>query len=152
MGRELEQLSQVPAGNILGEFPFLSPRPTLCIACLSFLQGLTGLSAHILKSATLSSSVACPAFTHLYTHSAPIVRVALEPKNPSEFQNLPLSVSVSHAGVSLPGDMKRLAEGLRLLHQADPCVQVLVQDTGEHVIVTAGEIHLNKCLEDLVQR
>jgi ribosome assembly protein 1 len=33
-------------------------------------------------------------------------------------------------------------EGLRLLNQADSCVQVLLQDSGEHVILTAGELHL----------
>lgn len=38
--------------------------------------------------------------------------------------------------------MSRLLEGLKLLNQADPCVEVLVQETGEHVIVTAGELHL----------
>ena len=50
------------------------------------------------------------------------------------------------------GDMGALLAGLRLLNQADACVQVLVQETGEHVIVAAGEIHLQKCLEDLTTR
>jgi ribosome assembly protein 1 len=39
-------------------------------------------------------------------------------------------------------DLPKLVEGLRLLNQADPCVEVLVQETGEHVILTAGELHL----------
>lgn len=39
-------------------------------------------------------------------------------------------------------EMSRLVEGLRLLNQADPCVETLVQETGEHVILTAGELHL----------
>ncbi len=43
-------------------------------------------------------------------------------------------------------------EGLRLLNQADPCVEVYVQEKGEHVLVTAGEIHLQKCLDDLRSR
>jgi ribosome assembly protein 1 len=38
--------------------------------------------------------------------------------------------------------MNKLVEGLRLLNQADPCVEVVLQETGEHVIVTAGELHL----------
>lgn len=29
-----------------------------------------------------------------------------------------------------------------MLNQADPCVETLVQETGEHVILTAGELHL----------
>lgn len=38
--------------------------------------------------------------------------------------------------------MSKLVDGLRLLNQADPCVETLVQETGEHVILTAGELHL----------
>ncbi|KAK2178328.1 hypothetical protein NP493_547g01002 [Ridgeia piscesae] len=111
MGRELESLPEVPAGNILG---------------------LGGLSEHIINSATVSSTLACPAFTEMFFEATPILRVAVEPKH--------------------TGDMSALMAGLRLLNQADACVQVLVQQTGEHVIVAAGEIHLQKCLEDLTTR
>jgi len=45
--------------------------------------------------------------------------------------------------------MSALVGGLKLLNQSDPCVEVLVQETGEHVIVAAGEVHLQKCLDDL---
>lgn len=58
--------------------------------------------------------------------SAPIVRVALEPEN--------------------PGDMPKLVKGLQILNQADPCAEYLVQETGEHVILTAGELHLEVSL------
>jgi len=54
--------------------------------------------------------------------SSPIVRVALEPEN--------------------PGDMAKLVKGLQILNQSDPCAEYLVQETGEHVILTAGELHL----------
>lgn len=64
--------------------------------------------------------------------AAPMVRVALEPR--------------------AAADMPRLAEGLRLLNQADPCVQVMVQDNGEHCLVAAGELHLERCLRDLRER
>ncbi|XP_021362732.1 elongation factor-like GTPase 1 isoform X2 [Mizuhopecten yessoensis] len=111
MGRELEHMDDIPAGNILG---------------------IGGLEDHILKSGTVSSTVMCPAFTDFYLDASPIVRVALEPK---------------HAG-----DMVHLVRGLKLLNQADPCVQVLVQETGEHVIITAGEVHLQRCLDDLRER
>ncbi len=50
------------------------------------------------------------------------------------------------------GDMAALLQGMKLLNQADPCVEVLVQQTGEHVIVAAGEVHLQKCLDDLKQQ
>ena len=49
-------------------------------------------------------------------------------------------------------EMGALVEGLRLLNQADPCVHVLVKETGEHVIVTAGEVHLQRCVDDLKLR
>ncbi len=39
-----------------------------------------------------------------------------------------------------------------MLNQADPCVESLIQDTGEHVILTAGELHLERCLKDLRER
>lgn len=46
-------------------------------------------------------------------------------------------------------------KGLRLLSQADPCVETFQQSTGEHVILTAGELHLevggNRDVEALVE-
>ncbi|XP_056134287.1 elongation factor-like GTPase 1 [Lampris incognitus] len=111
MGRELEELEEVPSGNVLG---------------------IRGLEEYVLKSATLSTSPACPPFTPLNFEATPIVRVAIEPKHPSE--------------------MPKLVRGMRLLNQADPCVEVLIQETGEHVMVTAGEVHLQRCLDDLQQR
>uniref|UniRef100_A0A1A7YEI2 Elongation factor-like 1 n=1 Tax=Iconisemion striatum TaxID=60296 RepID=A0A1A7YEI2_9TELE len=111
MGRELEELEEVPAGNVLG---------------------IRGLEESVLKSATLSVSPACPPFTPLNFEATPIVRVAIEPKHPSE--------------------MPKLVRGMRLLNQADPCAEVLIQETGEHVLVTAGEVHLQRCLDDLRDR
>uniref|UniRef100_A0A7N6APS5 Elongation factor-like 1 n=1 Tax=Anabas testudineus TaxID=64144 RepID=A0A7N6APS5_ANATE len=111
MGRELEELEEVPAGNVLG---------------------VRGLEDCVLKSATLSTSPACPPFIPLNFEATPIVRVAIEPKHPSE--------------------MPKLVRGMRLLNQADPCAEVLIQETGEHVLVTAGEVHLQRCLADLRDR
>jgi len=111
MGRELENLEEVPTGNIVA---------------------INGLRRLVLKSATLSSSLACPAFTPMPFEARPIVRVAIEPKQPSELPSL--------------------VRGLKLLNQADPCVRVLIQETGEYVIVTAGEVHLQRCLDDLRSR
>uniref|UniRef100_A0A8B9JXX8 Elongation factor-like 1 n=1 Tax=Astyanax mexicanus TaxID=7994 RepID=A0A8B9JXX8_ASTMX len=111
MGRELEELEEVPAGNVLG---------------------IGGMEDFILKSATVSTSPACPPFTPLNFEATPIVRVAIEPKHPSE--------------------MPKLVHGMRLLNQADPCAEVLIQETGEHVLVTAGEVHLQRCLDDLRER
>ncbi len=63
---------------------------------------------------------------------SPIVRVALEP--------------------TAPADMPKLINGLKLLSQSDPCVETFQQQTGEHVILTAGELHLERCLKDLRER
>lgn len=111
MGRELEDLEEVPPGNVLG---------------------IGGLQDFVLKSATLCTSPSCPPFIPLNFEATPIVRVAIEPKHPSE--------------------MPQLVKGMKLLNQADPCVQVFIQETGEHVLVTAGEVHLQRCLDDLKER
>ncbi|CAG9790922.1 unnamed protein product [Diatraea saccharalis] len=108
MGRELEEINEAVAGNIIG---------------------IGGLEEHVLKTATLSSTLACPAFSEIQYAAVPILRVAIEPQNPSQ--------------------LPQLVKGLKLLNQSDSCVQVLLQETGEHVLVTAGEVHLERCLEDL---
>ncbi|CAH7345609.1 Efl1 [Phodopus roborovskii] len=95
-------------------------------------RGIGGLQDFVLKSATLCSLPSCPPFIPLNFEATPIVRVAVEPKHPSE--------------------MPQLVKGMKLLNQADPCVQILIQETGEHVLVTAGEVHLQRCLDDLRER
>jgi ribosome assembly protein 1 len=112
MGRDLESLDEVCAGNVFG---------------------IGGLEGHILKNGTLASTTEnVRNMAGVKMESSPIVRVALEPEDPTE--------------------MDKLVEGLRLLNQADPCVEVMLQETGEHVILTAGELHLERCLRDLKER
>jgi ribosome assembly protein 1 len=48
--------------------------------------------------------------------------------------------------------MPELVNGLRMLNASDPAVEVAVQETGEHIISTAGELHLERCLRDLKDR
>ena len=45
-----------------------------------------------------------------------------------------------------PADMPKLIKGLKLLGQSDPCVETFQQKTGEHVILGAGELHLEASL------
>ena len=108
MGKELESVDEVGAGNILG---------------------IGGLEKHIIKSATISNDIYCPPFIDLHLSTVPILRVALEPQNPTE--------------------MPKLVEALKMLNQSDPCVEVKIQETGEHIIVTTGEVHLQRCISDL---
>ncbi|KAJ3774750.1 P-loop containing nucleoside triphosphate hydrolase protein [Lentinula raphanica] len=51
-----------------------------------------------------------------------------------------------------PGDLPALLRGLRILEQADPCVETFQMDGGEWVIGGAGELHLERCLKDLKER
>lgn len=92
-----------------------------------------GLGSTVLKTATLvSPSSNCPSLGTLRMVSAPIVRVAIEPAHPSQGA--------------------QLARGLRLLSMADACVEVVMQETGEQVLLTTGELHLERCLKDLKER
>lgn len=90
--------------------------------------GIGGIEKSVLRTATLSSKLdVVPLIEH--PTSYPVVRYAIEPVNPKE---LPI-----------------LRDGLNLLMQSDSCVQVIMQETGELVILTAGDVHLEKCIEDL---
>ncbi|KAK2767064.1 Cytoplasmic GTPase/eEF2-like protein (ribosomal biogenesis) [Arachnomyces sp. PD_36] len=95
--------------------------------------GIAGLEGHILKTGTLCSQLEGSVnLAGVSLASPPIVRVALEPVNPA--------------------DLNKMIAGLRLLEQSDPCAQYDVLSSGEHVIVTAGELHLERCLKDLRER
>ncbi|MCJ1272140.1 Cytoplasmic GTPase/eEF2-like protein (ribosomal biogenesis) [Lobaria immixta] len=95
--------------------------------------GIAGLEGHILKSGTLCSQLeGAVNLAGTSLGSQPIVRVALEPVN--------------------PGDLGKMIQGMKLLEQSDPCAQYEVLESGEHVISTAGELHLERCLKDLRER
>merc|ERR1719295_1177997 len=57
LGKDPESLALVPAGNIVG---------------------IGGLDQHVLKSATLATSPACPPFSETVQSGIPILRVAVE--------------------------------------------------------------------------
>jgi ribosome assembly protein 1 len=95
--------------------------------------GIGGLEGHMLKSGTICSQL--PGSINLAgvtMGSEPIVRVALEPENPY--------------------DLDKMINGLKLLVQSDPCAEYEQLPSGEHVILTAGELHLERCLKDLEER
>ncbi len=60
---------------------------------------------------------------------SPVVRVAVEAKNPAE--------------------LPKLVEGLKRLAKSDPMVQCIFDESGEHIVAGAGELHLEICLKDL---
>ncbi|KAL8936329.1 MAG: hypothetical protein Q9211_004239 [Gyalolechia sp. 1 TL-2023] len=95
--------------------------------------GIAGLEGYILKSGTLCSQLKGSVnLAGVSMGTQPIVRVALEPVN--------------------PGDLNKMITGMRLLEQSDPCAVYEVLESGEHVILTAGELHLERCLKDLRER
>jgi hypothetical protein len=52
----------------------------------------------------------------------------------------------------VPADQPKLIAGLKKLSQADPAVATMIQETGETVICTAGELHAERCIRDLEER
>merc|ERR1712202_65567 len=42
-----------------------------------------------------------------------------------------------------------LVEGLKRLAKSDPMVLTLTEESGEHIVAGAGELHLEICLKDL---
>lgn len=130
LGREVKCMTQATAGMLVG------------------IRGLTG---HIIKSGSLSSSPFCPPFTHVINSSSALGGLALtgegltggDPSGPIlRVQVLPKN----------PRFMAKLREGLKLLNQADPCVQVWIESSGEYMVGAAGEVHLQRCLKDLEER
>ncbi len=95
--------------------------------------GIGGLEGKILKSGTLCSRIdGAVNLAGVSMTGQPIVRVALEPVNPA--------------------DLDKMIHGLHLLVQSDPCAEYEQFSSGEHVLLTAGELHLERCLLDLKER
>jgi ribosome assembly protein 1 len=95
--------------------------------------GIGGLEGHLLKSGTICSQLpGGPNLAGVQMGTQPIVRVALEPENPY--------------------DLDKMIKGLKLLVMSDPCAEYEQLPSGEHVILTAGELHLERCLKDLRER
>ncbi|AAW40646.1 hypothetical protein CNBA0330 [Cryptococcus deneoformans B-3501A] len=122
MGRELVSVDSVPAGHVcaIGGLNRAVPRSATLWA-----PDAKGVEEGFGKEALVN-------LAGVGVGANAIVRVALEPENPS--------------------DMPKLIRGLRILNQADPCAEYFVQESGEHVIITAGELHLERCLKDLRER
>jgi elongation factor 2 len=109
MGKKAEDVVDVPCGNTCS---------------------LVGVDQCLVKQGTIStSSQACTIRTMKYSVS-PVVRVAVNAKNPA--------------------DLPKLVEGLIKMSKADPLVQVINTET-EHIIAGCGELHLEICLKDLME-
>merc|ERR1712211_145790 len=108
MGGRVEAIEDVPAGNICG---------------------LVGVDQFLVKTGTLTTFKDAHNMKVMKFSVSPVVRVALESKNPA--------------------DLPKLVEGLKRLSKSDPMVQCVIEESGEHIIAGAGELHLEICLKDL---
>jgi len=108
MGGRVEAIEDVPAGNICG---------------------LVGVDQFLVKTGTITTCKEAHNMKQMKFSVSPVVRVAVEPKNPA--------------------DLPKLVEGLKRLAKSDPMVQCMIEESGEHIIAGAGELHLEICLKDL---
>ncbi|XP_046463757.1 eukaryotic translation elongation factor 2 [Daphnia pulex] len=108
MGRFVEAIEDVPCGNICG---------------------LVGVDQFLVKTGTISTFKDAHNLRVMKFSVSPVVRVAVEPKNPA--------------------DLPKLVEGLKRLAKSDPMVQCIIEESGEHIVAGAGELHLEICLKDL---
>jgi len=108
MGRNVESIEDVPSGNICG---------------------LVGVDQFLVKTGTITTFKDAHNMKVMKFSVSPVVRVAVEPKNPA--------------------DLPKLVEGLKRLSKSDPMVQIITEESGEHIVAGAGELHLEICLKDL---
>jgi len=108
MGRYTEPIEDVPCGNVCG---------------------LVGVDQFIVKTGTITTFENAHNMRVMKFSVSPVVRVAVECKNPA--------------------DLPKLVEGLKRLAKSDPLVQCSIEESGEHIIAGAGELHLEICLKDL---
>jgi elongation factor 2 len=108
MGRYVEQVQDIPAGNTCG---------------------LVGVDQYLLKSGTITTCETAYGLKTMKFSVSPVVRVAVEPMNSA--------------------DLPKLVEGMKRLSKSDPMVLCYTEESGEHIIAGAGELHLEICLKDL---
>ena len=109
MGKKAEDVSEVPCGNTCS---------------------LVGVDEALLKQGTITTSSTAHTIRSMKYSVSPVVRVAVNAKNPA--------------------DLPKLVSGLIKMSKADPLVQVINTET-EHIICGSGELHLEICLKDLVE-
>jgi len=91
--------------------------------------GLVGVDQFLVKTGTITTFKDAHNLKVMKFSVSPVVRVAVEPRNPA--------------------DLPKLVEGLKRLAKSDPMVQCIIEESGEHIIAGAGELHLEICLKDL---
>lgn len=108
LARNQESIDTCPAGNIIG---------------------IAGIDKDLVKTGTVTDHPECHPVPSMKFSVSPVVRVAVEPKNPQ--------------------DLPKLVEALRLLVKTDPCIQISTSSAGEHIVAGAGELHVEVVINDL---
>ncbi|KAI8820180.1 P-loop containing nucleoside triphosphate hydrolase protein [Fimicolochytrium jonesii] len=95
---------------------------------------LEGVDSGILKTATITSTDVDEddpvyIFRSLRYNTQPVVKVAVEPVNPTE--------------------LPKMLDGLRKINKSYSIVQTKVEESGEHIILGTGELYLDCVLHDL---
>ena len=109
MGKKAEDVIDIPCGNTCS---------------------LVGVDDAILKQGTVTTSSQAHIIRSMKYTVSPVVRVAVNAKNPA--------------------DLPKLIAGLIKMSKADTLVLVINTET-EHIICGSGELHLEICLKDLVE-
>lgn len=108
MGRFVETIEDVPAGNICG---------------------IVGVDQYLLKMGTITTSKDAHNMKVMKFTVSPVVQAAVEPCHPS--------------------DLPKLVQGLKRLSKSDPMARCYTEESGQHIVAGAGELHLEICLKDL---
>jgi len=90
---------------------------------------LVGVDSCLLKQGTISDVASSCTIRCMKYSVSPVVRIAVTAKNPA--------------------DLPKLVDGLKKMSKSDPMVQVIITET-EHIVAGCGELHLEICLNDLV--
>merc|ERR1739844_436663 len=91
--------------------------------------GLVGVDQFLVKTGTITTFKEAHNLKVMKFSVSPDMSVPVEPKNAA--------------------DLPKLVEGLKRLAKSDPMVQCMIEESGEHIIAGAGELHLEICLKDL---
>lgn len=130
MGRYTEAIEDVPSGMYFFKLIyFLSLFDFHVVFFLGNICGLVGVDQFLVKTGTITTFKDAHNMKVMKFSVSPVVRVAVEPKNPA--------------------DLPKLVEGLKRLAKSDPMVQCIIEESGEHIVAGAGELHLEICLKDL---
>jgi len=95
------------------------------------LCALVGIDKYISKTGTITTSQEAHNIRNMKYSVSPVVRVAVSPKN--------------------PGELPKLIQGMQRLAKSDPLVLCINDEaTGQNIICGSGELHVEICINDLI--